>query len=93
LLTLRCRKCSKVFLPETEIENVWHKHCEKLHLFILFFSLFGYHICIYECFHCMLDSSFIFCLNLTTQWISDMKEDTCLFNIDYLKVNWFCYVT
>jgi len=45
------------------------------------FPPFSYHVCSYVCFHCLLKSSFIFCLNLTTQWIRVMiqrKTHVCL---------------
>jgi hypothetical protein len=82
-----------VLLPETEIENVWHKHCATLLLFISYFffivtvSAFMFPLSVRQFFH------FLFEFNYPVDQSNDAKKDIYLFTSDYLKFNCICSVT
>lgn len=87
LLALRCRKYSKVFFTRNRNWECVTQALRRTAPVYIIFPLLSYHICIYVCVHCLLDFfHFLFEFNYP---VDQSNEDACLFNLDYLKVNWF----
>jgi len=88
-------------VADTEVQkifkSIFNRNCEcaiqalrktaPVYIVLTLFSIYVFPLSARQFFH------FLFEFNYLVDRSKDTKEDTCLFNSDYLKVNGFCYVT